>query len=84
MYRCPRLLCRTLATDWFYDKVVKDFNKTLDKDTRIKRFKLVADEWTPDSGELSPTLKLKRRIINEKYKGLIGEIYDHSEQEEFV
>lgn len=67
-----------------FQKVVNDFNKTLGKDERIKRFKLVADEWTPDSGELSPTLKLKRRVINEKYKDLIGEIYDHSEQEAIV
>lgn len=60
-----------------YQTVVKGLNKSLEKDEQIKRFKLISDEWTPGSGELSPTLKLKRRIINAKYKDLIEEIYPH-------
>ena len=41
----------------------------------IKRFRLVNDEWTPQSGELSPTLKLKRNYVAAKYKTIIDEIY---------
>ena len=36
-----------------YQTVVKDLNKSLDKDEQIKRFRLISDEWNPDSGELS-------------------------------
>jgi long-chain acyl-CoA synthetase len=42
---------------------------------RIIRFRLVADEWSPQTGELSPTLKLKRRVLLEKYSNLIDEIF---------
>lgn len=63
-----------------YNSVVKDFNSSLGKDDQVKRFRMVKDEWTPDSGELSPTLKLKRRVIVEKYKDLIAEIFGHKKE----
>ena len=54
---------------------IKDFNKKVAKAEQILKFKLIADEWTPASGELSPTLKLKRKFIAEKYRDLIEQIY---------
>jgi long-chain acyl-CoA synthetase len=54
---------------------VSKFNDQLGQVERIKRFKLVPDAWTPQTGEVSPTLKLKRRIITEKYASLINEIF---------
>jgi long-chain acyl-CoA synthetase len=56
-------------------KEVNDMNKNLGLTEQIKRFRLVVEEWTPAGGELSPTLKLKRKVLTEKYKGLIEEIY---------
>lgn len=53
-------------------------NKTLGEHEEIKRFRLVADEWTPQTGELSPTLKLKRNYVAAKYKSIIDEIYSVS------
>lgn len=44
----------------------------------IKRFRLVYAEWSPATGELSPTLKLRRNIVAEKYKTFIEEIYSVS------
>ena len=54
---------------------VAAINKTLGEHEEIKRFRLVSEEWTPQTGELSPTLKLKRNYITEKYKTIIDEIY---------
>jgi len=54
---------------------VKKFNKTLSTPERISRFKLVPDEWSSATGELSPTLKLKRKIIENKYKKLLERVY---------
>ncbi len=54
---------------------IKDFNKKVAKAEQILKFKLIADEWSPASGELSPTLKLKRKFIAEKYRDLIEQIY---------
>src|SRR5512133_2101397 len=52
-------------------KEVAAINKTLGEHEEIKRFRLVSEEWTPQSGELSPTLKLKRNYVADKYKGII-------------
>jgi long-chain acyl-CoA synthetase len=56
-------------------------NKTLGEFEEIKRFRLVADEWTPQTGELSPTLKLKRNYIFTKYNSIINEIYSVSKSQ---
>jgi long-chain acyl-CoA synthetase len=45
---------------------------------KIKRFELTPDLWTIDSGHLTPTLKLKRKIVLEKYKDLYSKIYGQS------
>jgi len=50
-------------------------NNILSDHEKIKRFKLVCEEWTPQSGELSPTLKLKRSVISKKYDFLLKQIY---------
>ncbi|NMM47032.1 AMP-dependent synthetase/ligase [Marinigracilibium pacificum] len=42
---------------------------------KIKKYELTADDWGIESGELTPTLKLRRRVLNEKYKSQIENIY---------
>jgi long-chain acyl-CoA synthetase len=58
-----------------YQKEVTELNVTLGDHENIKRFRLVADEWSANTGELSPTLKLKRKVLYEKYSALISEIF---------
>jgi len=58
-----------------YKKEVAVINKTLGEHEEIKRFQLVCEEWSAQSGELSPTLKLKRNFVSKKYQHLIDEIY---------
>lgn len=58
-----------------FNEVVNKINKGLNNHEIIKRFKLVANEWSPAGGELSPTLKLKRKNIETKYKMLLNQIY---------
>lgn len=60
---------------------VKQINKTMGQVEEIKRFRLVVDEWTPETGEMSPTLKLKRNVIAEKYSHIIDEIYSSSQKD---
>lgn len=60
---------------------VKEINKTLGQHEEIKRFRLIADSWSPQTGELSQTLKLKRKIIEAQYKDLIEEIFVSSREE---
>lgn len=54
---------------------VNEINKTLGAHEEIKRFRLVHSEWTPATGELSQTLKLRRNVIAERYSQIIDEIY---------
>jgi len=54
---------------------IKVFNNKVAKAEQILKFSLVADEWSPGTGELSPTLKLKRKFIAEKYQSNIDRIY---------
>lgn len=50
-------------------------NKSFDHPKRIKSMRLITDTWTPETGELSPTLKLKRKVLREKYRDIIKDIY---------
>jgi long-subunit acyl-CoA synthetase (AMP-forming) len=51
-------------------------NAALSRVEQIKRFALLADEWLPGGDELTPTMKLKRRPILEKYAATISALYD--------
>lgn len=55
------------------------FNHDLGQTEKIKKFRLLAAGWSLESGELSPTLKLRRKFILEKYAELIEETYRSSE-----
>jgi long-chain acyl-CoA synthetase len=50
-------------------------NARLARVEQIKRFAILADEWLPDSDELTPTMKLKRRPITHKYASQIEALY---------
>ncbi|MCK5823725.1 MAG: long-chain fatty acid--CoA ligase [Bacteroidales bacterium] len=58
-----------------FNKEVNKYNKTVADFEKINRFMLIPDLWSPTTGELSPTLKLKRKFITEKYRELIYQIY---------
>ncbi|MFN8308532.1 MAG: long-chain fatty acid--CoA ligase [Chitinophagales bacterium] len=50
-------------------------NKGFGQWETIKRFALIADEWTVDSGDLTPSMKVKRKVVMEKYKTVIESLY---------
>lgn len=58
-----------------FSEEIKKLNKMLSESEKILRFRLVSDEWSPLSGELSASLKLKRQVIESKYSEMIGKIY---------
>ncbi len=55
---------------------VDHLNRSLGDHEKIKRFRLVEEEWSPDTGELSPTLKLKRNELMIKYEETIEQIFN--------
>ncbi|MBF4465329.1 long-chain fatty acid--CoA ligase [Flavobacterium sp. LC2016-12] len=59
------------------DEEVETINEKFGNWEKIKRFELTPDVWSIDGGQLTPTLKLKRKIIKEIYKDLYAKIYGH-------
>jgi len=51
-------------------------NKKFGSWEQIKRFELIHEEWTIDEGHLTPTMKLKRKVVKEKYSDLIEKMYE--------
>ncbi len=58
-----------------FEHIVADVNHTLASFETIKRFLVVPDEWSQEGGELTPSLKLKRRVLNERYAEQIRQLY---------
>jgi long-chain acyl-CoA synthetase len=58
-----------------YAEIVSEVNASLANFERLKRFRVVAEEWTLDSGELTPSMKLKRRVITARYSAAIDALY---------
>ncbi|HVA98483.1 MAG TPA: AMP-binding protein, partial [Bacteroidia bacterium] len=58
-----------------FQKEIDKLNPNFGHVEQIKKFELIADEWTVNTGELTPTLKLKRKVILAKYKDLIDKMY---------
>jgi long-chain acyl-CoA synthetase len=58
-----------------YQGIVAKVNVGLAPYESIKKTGIVPDEWSVEEGELTPSMKLKRRVIIEKYKDMIADFY---------
>ncbi len=68
-------LVRDPAVIKAYQDIVNQVNGQLASFESIKRVAVVADEWTIEAGELTPSMKLKRRVIEKKYAKEISDLY---------
>ena len=68
------LICLQEVRDAFASEI-NILNRSLSEPERIVRFRIVADDWSPVTGELSASLKLKRKVIESKYKEILDGIY---------
>jgi long-chain acyl-CoA synthetase len=60
-----------------YNAHIEVFNKDFGKVEQVKKFKLLPVEWTIEGGELTPTMKVKRKVVLEKYKDVVAELYNN-------
>ena len=58
-----------------YKKIVDHFNQFLGDTEKVKRFDLIGYEWSVATGELTPTLKLKRNMLMKKYEEQIEKLF---------
>lgn len=78
IYRDAKELIKNLKVVERYQEEVDKFNERLAHHEQIKRFDLTCRKWTPETGELSPTLKLKRKLLKQIYKAKLDFIYGYS------
>jgi long-chain acyl-CoA synthetase len=64
-----------------YDSLAADVNRNLARFEQLKRVLLVADEFTGENGALTPTMKLRRRVVEERYRTEIDEVYAQADAE---
>jgi len=62
-----------------YAGIVGTINQNLARFEKLKRVMLVPDEFTADNGALTPTMKLRRRVIEDRYKKQIDDLYAQAE-----
>lgn len=58
-----------------YKEIIETFNKYFNHVEQIKKFELLPHEWSIDTGEMTPKLSMKRKVITEKYRDAIERIY---------
>lgn len=58
-----------------FKELIESFNKFFNHVEQVKKFELLAHDWSVDTGEMTPKLSLKRKVIMEKYKDAIERIY---------
>ncbi|MCZ6518974.1 MAG: AMP-binding protein, partial [Actinobacteria bacterium] len=56
-------------------RAVEEANEAVSHAEQVKKWIVVPDDWTPESGELTPSLKLKRRVVLDKYAVDIDAMY---------
>jgi long-chain acyl-CoA synthetase len=63
-----------------YKSIIEKYNPQFNPVEQVKKFELLNAEWTINGGELTPTLKLKRKVIMEKYGDAVERIYASDDQ----
>jgi long-chain acyl-CoA synthetase len=62
-----------------YEEILAGVNQNLARFETLKRVLLVADEFTADNGALTPTMKLRRRVVEDRYRSQIDDLYAQAE-----
>ena len=68
MVRNPKVIA-------FYQEIIESYNKFFSHVEQVKRFRLLPSDWTIETGEMTPKLSLKRKVITEKYRDIIEGMY---------
>jgi len=58
-----------------FQSEIDRFNQSLDRQEKIRRFALLPRDFTIDEDEITPSLKVKRKVVDKKYKDIIDSMY---------
>lgn len=76
-YQCKTELLRNSRVMEFFDARIQDLQKELAKFEQVKKFTLLPSAFSMELGEITPTMKLRRKIIESKYQSEIEAMYNH-------
>jgi long-chain acyl-CoA synthetase len=62
-----------------YEGIVRDLNRDLARFEQLKKVVLIGEEFSPDNGMLTATMKLRRRVVEERYQRQIEKMYEQAE-----
>jgi long-chain acyl-CoA synthetase len=62
-----------------YEGIVADLNRGLARFEKLKKVIVVPDQFSAEDGTLTASLKLRRRVVEERYRRQIDELYAHAE-----
>jgi len=74
-FSSPQQLIREPKIIEKYQEVTDEKNTNFGHTEQIKKFRLVPEEWTIQGGQLTPTMKLKRKVIMERYSDVVNSMY---------
>lgn len=75
-YTSPEQIIQNPQIYKFYEELIDAKTRSLGQVEKIKKFVLLPQELTQEAGEMTPTLKLKRKFIDQKYKDLVDQLYE--------
>jgi long-chain acyl-CoA synthetase len=78
--KTPRDFCQSPRIVDLLERQVDGHTKDLGRFEKVKKIAILEKELTVEGGELTPTLKVKRRVVDEKYKDIIEKIYTDAEK----
>ena len=58
-----------------FEDEIERFNSSIDRQERIRKFALIPEDFSIEAGEITPSMKVKRRVVEDKYRNLIDEMY---------
>jgi long-chain acyl-CoA synthetase len=79
--KTPTEFCRNPLIINLLERQTAAYTENLSQYEKVKKVALLENELTVETGELTPTLKVKRRVVDEKYKSVIDKIYADAEKE---
>ena len=78
--KTPEQFCQSERIVNLIEREIEKLCKELSQYEKVKKIALIENELTVEGGELTPTLKVKRRVVNEKYREKIEKIYMDAEK----
>jgi long-chain acyl-CoA synthetase len=74
-WTAPQYMVINPKVEQFFKQLVAELNKELSSTEQIKNFHLCYEEWTVGKNQLTPTLKIRRRIVTDEFKDIFAKLY---------